>query len=346
MQKKWHTPAWWYENTPMHRLIRFSLTPLSYLYGFVVLIEQKRKNTYKSPLKVICIGNYTAGGAGKTPTAILISEILTQMGEKVCFLSRGYGGCIRGPHLLNIQTDKPETVGDEPLLLARHAPVMIAADRGEGARAIESQTNATVIVMDDGFQNAGLHKDVSMIVVDGKTGLGNGQSLPAGPLRGFLRPQIARTDIFLSTRRGTKTGALEKIAQNRGIPFIQGRIKTSQTMTDWIHGKKLVAFTGIGLPEKFYATLKQAGGRLVETRSFPDHHLYTQEDAKQILAVLNNHPGAYLVTTEKDQAKITRNKELSSLAKVCTPVPISLEIETKNVLKLYLEDAFKRLQTP
>src|SRR5262252_2709689 len=186
------TPSWWYRDKG---LVASALAPLGVLYGRITEARAARVTPYRSRLPVICIGNFTAGGGGKTPTAIAVASLLKGLGAKPCFLTRGYGGASKGPVLVGKGMSAAEA-GDEPLLLAEHAPTMISTDRAAGAKAIET-TDASVIIMDDGFQNPSLVKDLSIIVVDAASGVGNGLMIPAGPLRAPLDWQIARADALI-----------------------------------------------------------------------------------------------------------------------------------------------------
>jgi len=190
------TPFWWYRR---RGALASALSPLGAIYGRLAENKVAGVTPYRSRLPVICIGNFTAGGGGKTPTAIAVAELLKAAGERPCFLTRGYGGNSEGP-LLVAEDQTAAEVGDETLLLKAHAPVVVAADRAAGAKLIEG-TDATVIVMDDGFQNPGLAKDLSLIVADAATGIGNGLVMPAGPLRAPLEPQLDRADALLGRGR-------------------------------------------------------------------------------------------------------------------------------------------------
>jgi tetraacyldisaccharide 4'-kinase len=185
-------PFWWYRRKGA---IALALAPLGRLYGDRAEARFARAEPYCSRLPVICIGNFTAGGGGKTPMAIAVAALLKELGQKPAFLTRGYGGTIEGPAFVE-KGQSAEQVGDEPLLLAEIAPTMVAADRAAGAKAIEA-SEASVIVMDDGFQNPSLVKDLSLVVVDSESGIGNGLIMPAGPLRAPLDAQIARADALV-----------------------------------------------------------------------------------------------------------------------------------------------------
>ncbi len=192
-------PFWWYRRTGA---LASALAPLGRLYGRLAEARAARVEPYRSRLPVICIGNFTAGGGGKTPTAIAVASLLAELGARPAFLTRGYGGSSAGPILVK-KGQSAEEVGDEPLLLAEAAPTVVSADRPAGAAAIEA-TEADIIVMDDGFQNPSLAKDLSLVVVDAAAGIGNGLIIPAGPLRAPLEAQLARADALVVIGEGGK----------------------------------------------------------------------------------------------------------------------------------------------
>ena len=255
---------------------------------------------YRSRLPVICIGNFTAGGGGKTPTAIAVAKVLKEAGERPSFLTRGYGGKTQGP-VLAAKGQSAAEVGDETLLLAAHAPTVVSADRAAGAKLIEG-TDATVIVMDDGFQNPQLAKDFSLIVVDAATGLGNGLVMPAGPLRAPLDKQMPRADALLLIGEGGKTAPLAKSFEAANKPVLKARM-APRGDARWLGILPVIGFAGIANPKKFYATLSQSGARLTGTRSFPDHHPYTERQAERLLRWAREW-NAMLVTTEKDWVRL------------------------------------------
>jgi tetraacyldisaccharide 4'-kinase len=257
-----------------------ALSPLGAIYGSMAERKMAGVAPYRSRLPVICIGNFTAGGGGKTPTAIAVAKVLKEAGERPCFLTRGYGGKTQGPVLVAMGQSAAE-VGDETLLLAAHAPTVVSTDRAAGAKLIEG-TDATVIVMDDGFQNPQLAKDFSLIVVDAATGLGNGLVMPAGPLRAPLDKQMPRADALLLIGDGGKTAPLAKSFEAANKPVLKARM-APRGDARWLGILPVIGFAGIANPKKFYATLSQNGARLTGTRSFPDHHPYSERQAMRLL---------------------------------------------------------------
>jgi tetraacyldisaccharide 4'-kinase len=239
------------------------------------------------------------GGAGKTPAAIAIAQQLITDGKKPVFLSRGYGGTVRGPLQMDPRAHTADEVGDEPLLLARTAPVIISRDRVAGAKAAIA-AGADVILMDDGFQNPTLYKDRHILVMDGTLRCGNGRLFPAGPLRESLSNALKRTDMVLWVGNPDAHDPMVASIQNAQIPLIPARI-TVDTLPS-TH-QPYLAFAGIGYPEKFFRTLEQSNVHLVDTVSFPDHYRYTASDItrlRQKAAALN----ATLITTEKDYVRL------------------------------------------
>ena len=295
---------------------------------------------YRSRLPVICIGNFTAGGGGKTPTAIAVAKVLKEAGERPCFLTRGYGGKTQGP-VLAAKDQSAAEVGDETLLLAVHAPTVVAADRAAGAKLIEG-TDATVIVMDDGFQNPQLAKDFSLIVVDAATGLGNGLVMPAGPLRAPLDKQTPRADALLLIGEGGKTAPLAKSFEAANKPVLKARM-TPRGDARWLGILPVIGFAGIANPKKFYATLSQSGARLTGTRSFPDHHPYTERQAERLLRWAREW-NAMLVTTEKDWVRLPDDDgtELSELKFRSRPLLIDIEFADGNRLKRLLVETIEK----
>jgi tetraacyldisaccharide 4'-kinase len=324
-------PFWWYRK---RGALAAALRPLSHLYARVAAAKAARIVPYRSPLPVICLGNFTAGGGGKTP-AIAMAEILKRLGQRPAVLTRGYGGKIEGPHFVR-EGDRAEQVGDEPLLLARVAPVMVARDRAAGARAIEAAGHS-VIVMDDGFQNPGLAKDLSLIVVDAGLGLGNGQVMPAGPLRAPLDQQLGRADALIVIGDGGKAKPLADAFAASGKPMLNASIAPSGDPR-WLGVLPVIGFAGIARPEKFYDTLKSHGARVIASRSFPDHHCFSEGEARALLKQAEAR-GAMLVTTEKDWVRLPeeRDSPLGELQFRARPLPIAIRFADEAKLKELLE---------
>jgi tetraacyldisaccharide 4'-kinase len=289
-------------------------------------------------LPVICIGNFTAGGAGKTPAAIAVAQIALRAGERPIFLTRGYGGVIKGPHLVDPSHDKAQTVGDEPLLLARVALTIVSADRAEGARLAERQ-DASLIIMDDGFQNPGLAKSASLIVIDGSLGLGNEHVLPAGPLRANLGFQLAQADGIILVGEGKAKTRIHALAHEASLPILSARI-VPQSDCAWLRDKPLVAFSGIGNPDKFFRMVESLDGELIARAPYRDHHPYTGQDALKLLELARRH-GAQLVTTEKDLVRIEGEGELKNLKNATRALPVSLQFKNMGEVMQMLTQILK-----
>jgi tetraacyldisaccharide 4'-kinase len=317
-----------------------ALSPLGAIYGNMAERKMAGVTPYRSRLPVICIGNFTAGGGGKTPTAIAVAKVLKEAGERPCFLTRGYGGKAQGPVLVAKGQNAAE-VGDETLLLQAHAPTVVSADRAAGARQIEG-TDATVIIMDDGFQNPGLAKDFNLIVVDAATGLGNGLVMPAGPLRSPLAKQMPRADALLLIGDGGKTAPLAKSFEAANKPVLKARM-APRGDTRWLGVLPVIGFAGIANPKKFFATLSQSGARLTGTRSFPDHHPYTERQAERLLRWAREW-NAMLITTEKDWVRLPDDDgtELSELKFRSRPLLIDIEFTDGNRLKRLLVETIEK----
>jgi len=295
-------PFWWYgERIP---LAAWALWPISAAYGEIGKRRFRTASPYRSTLPVICVGNFTMGGAGKTPVALKLASLLQETGRKPGFLTRGYGGSERGPHLIDCASDGADRVGDEPLLLARAAPTVVSRDRPAGAKLLET-LGVDAIIMDDGFQNPSIEKDFSVAVVDGGAGLGCGQVFPLGPLRAPLALQIGMADavVILGSQDQADVARLIKQKSLRSAPLPIFSARIVPRVSDELRGRTFVAFCGIGRPAKFFDTLREAGIAVAKSRSFPDHHPYTEADARSLLADAKALD-AGLITTEKDYARL------------------------------------------
>jgi tetraacyldisaccharide 4'-kinase len=333
-------PFWWYRKKGA---LASALAPLGRLYGRLAETRAARAEPYRSRLPVICIGNFTAGGGGKTPTAIAVAALLAELGVRPAFLTRGYGGSSAGPTLVK-QSQSAEEVGDEPLLLAETASTMVSTDRPAGAKAIEA-TEADTIVMDDGFQNPSLTKDLSLVVVDAAVGLGNGLVMPAGPLRAPLEAQLPRADALVVIGGGGKAADLIEAFKTQGKPVLKARLIPRQDKR-WLGVLPVIGFAGIARPSKFFATLRDCGARLIEQRSFPDHHRYTEREARTLLKAAKER-NAMLVTTEKDFVRLPEEEDtaLGELRHRSRPFPVAVEFEDVAALKTLLKTVLEKSRT-
>jgi tetraacyldisaccharide 4'-kinase len=278
------------------------LTPASWIYRTGAALKKTFGSApWKAPVPVICIGNVTAGGAGKTPIALNIATRLIANGAKVHFLTRGYGGRMKEAGEVAPDYHTATDVGDEALLLARIAPTWVGSDRAASAR-LAVAAGADVLIMDDGLQNFTLAKDLSLLVIDGGYGIGNGRVIPAGPLREPVTQALDRSSGVVCIG-DDQTGVLETVPSS--LPKFIARIRPNTERTDFGAGKFL-AFAGIGRPEKFFQTLRDAGADVVATNSFTDHHRFSTAEISALraqAAALN----ARLITTEKDWVRLDQS---------------------------------------
>lgn len=248
---------------------------------------------WRAPVPVICCGNATVGGAGKTTVALDLGQRLVRSGEAVHFILRGYGGASKGCRRVD-PSDPVTQTGDEALLLASIAPTWTGGNRAESARAAVA-AGATVLVMDDGLQNPTLQKDLSLLIVDARYGFGNGRVLPAGPLREPVAAAAARCDAAVLIGEGTP-------AIPAGLPVLRAKLLPDRVAGD-LHGRRVVAFAGIGVPDKFFATVRGTGADVVAQIPFPDHHPYAPHELDALLKQ-SEQLGAIPVTTAKDLMRI------------------------------------------
>jgi len=281
-----HPPQFWRHDGLLPRL----LSPLSAITAGVTAHRIARPG-WRAPVPVICCGNVTVGGAGKTTLALDLGQRLIARGRTVHFLLRGYGGRKRGPHRVAVG-DTADEVGDEALLLTAVAPTWIGGDRATSARAAVA-AGAQVLVMDDGLQNPTLHKDLSLLVVDGASGFGNGRILPAGPLREPIAVAAARCQAAVLI------GPEVKLPPS--LPVLRASLVPGPEAVN-LAGKAVLAFAGIAMPDKFFAMLRGAGINLADAVPFPDHYPYTEKDILRLMRAARNV--ALLVTTPKDAVRL------------------------------------------
>jgi len=328
-------PRFWWHKAGLTSAL---LSPVAAIYGAVAASRMARGGA-RAGVPVICIGNFTLGGAGKTPTAIAVARMLEQAGRRVVFLTRGYGGSASGPRLVDAAADAAEVVGDEALLLARVAPTIVARDRVAGASAATAQ-GAQVIVMDDGLQNGSLKKDFALAVVDGRRGIGNGRVFPAGPLRAPLGAQLARVDALLVVGDTDGAAGVIAVATRRGLPVWHGRLAPHRENAGTIT-RSVLAFAGIGDPGKFFASVAEAGLSIGATQAFADHHRYSAEDAGDLVMRAEAN-GWALITTEKDHARMTGDPALAALAQRAHVLPVTMQIDEATELEAAVGKALGR----
>jgi tetraacyldisaccharide 4'-kinase len=315
-------PEFWTRQSTSAKAFAALLAPLGALYAMSIRLRQATARPFRPKARILCVGNLTAGGSGKTPVAIALGRVLRAGGKKIVFLSRGYGGRLRGPVRVDLVRHSCADVGDEALLLAAQGAVIVARDRAAGARLADS-LGADVIVMDDGFQNFQIAKDLSLVVIDAAAGFGNGRLIPAGPLREPVAQGLARADAVV-----LMGGDLPKLPRFAG-PMLRAHILP--TAPDVLSGKPVFAFAGIGRPEKFFQMLRAMGAQIVAAQGFPDHHRFTHFELVTMKTAADM-AGALLVTTEKDFARLGPAQR-----RAIHPVPVHAVFDNAPALALLLD---------
>ena len=307
-------PPFWWTKADWRA---WALWPASAIYGAVARRRLLNAPREKVEAPVLCVGNLTVGGSGKTPVAIALAREARRLGLAPGILSRGHGGTVSGPpHLVDPDHDSARHVGDEPLLLARAAPVAVSADRAAGARALIG-AGCDFLIMDDGFQSAMIHIDYALIVVDARRGIGNGHTIPGGPMRAPLVAQMRHVDGLLKLGEGGGAERVVRQAARAGRPFFEARVEAHPP--EGIAGGRCLAFAGIGDPAKFFDTVRAAGAAEIVEKSFGDHHFYSEFDAQDLISTADAQ-GLHIVTTAKDAVRLDHGEEalgeLRSRAKV------------------------------
>lgn len=313
-------PVFWQDPNGASHPFALLLAPVARLYGFIGQRQRQRAIPWLAPGPVICIGNVSMGGVGKTPFALKVGELLKAQSLSPAYLTRGFGGQEKGPLFVS-SASTACTVGDEALLLAQGAQTCVAHDRVAGARHIFEANPRAVVIMDDGYQNPSLAKDFSVLLVDGETGFGNGAVFPCGPLRETPESARQRADaiVFVLPRQGVPVPQ-SLLAYAAGVPTFRAWLAPVEAP---VQGDKAFAFCGIGRPEKFYRTAREAGYELVGQQDFADHYAYKAQDLSQ-LAAKAKAAGARLLTTMKDYMRLP-----TEFRTQVTGLPVAMQLDNE-----------------
>jgi tetraacyldisaccharide 4'-kinase len=312
------------------------LAPVGEIYGRVVESRFKSVEPYRSEIPVICVGNFTAGGTGKTPLTRFLVGMLAERNIKPVCLTRGYGGSLEGPVWVDEASHRADEVGDEPLLIAKAARVVVSRDRRAGLQAIAAEGGAGAVIMDDGLQNPSLAKDMSIAVVDATRGFGNGRVIPAGPLRARLEFQLGLVDCIVvmgADPPGGISPVFEGLKKRFQGPVLRGAVSPSGDV-GWIAGRPVLAYAGIANPGRFFQLVGSLGPSSLTEHAFSDHHTFTEQEAAQLLAEAER-ADAVLVTTEKDLARLVGAKgAAAALAAMSKTLPIEVRFEDRDLVRL------------
>ncbi|MCO6389681.1 tetraacyldisaccharide 4'-kinase [Aliihoeflea aestuarii] len=328
-------PPFWWQKADWRA---WSLWPASALYGVAARHRLRTAPRKRIDIPVLCVGNLTVGGTGKTPVAIAFAKAAKTMSLKPGFLSRGHGGSVSGAHLVNLHHDGARYVGDEPMLLAAHAPTAVSAKRAEGVKLLLGE-GCDFVIMDDGFQSAQIHIDYALIVIDAERGIGNGHTIPGGPMRASLVDQMRHASALLEMGTGDASATVIRHAARAGRAVYRAHMRP--LANENLRGRRCLAFAGIGNPQKFHRTLVELGGEVAMARNFPDHHFYSADEARDLMALAEKND-LVLVTTTKDAIRLTHGShDLEALHERTETVEIDVVFEVATTPAAIIEETLK-----
>jgi tetraacyldisaccharide 4'-kinase len=328
-------PPFWWTKADWRA---WTLYPVSFLYGRIAGYRMAHAKRASVPIPVICVGNFTVGGAGKTPTALTIARAAKAKGLKPGFLSRGYGGSLDVTTVVDPAHHRAVAVGDEPLLLAREAMTVISRRRVEGAQRLVKE-GADLIIMDDGFQSARLAIDYALLVIDATRGLGNGHIVPGGPVRAPIRQQLTYATALLKVGAGTAADTIVRIAARAAKPYFTAALKVSDGAD--LAGRRVLAFAGIADPAKFFRTVESVSAEIAARRAFGDHEHLTDDEIDDILSTADRED-LLIVTTSKDFVRLAgHHGKAEQLAARCRVIEVEMAFADHRAPDLIIERALE-----
>ncbi|MBX9861220.1 MAG: tetraacyldisaccharide 4'-kinase [Hyphomicrobium sp.] len=328
-------PSWWYGAGDGNSLPARLLTPIEHIYAALAERRFATAKPYQCGLPVICVGNFTAGGTGKTPLTRFLIERLGARGLTAACLSRGYGGSLAGPVWVDGERHTARDVGDEPLLIAQDARVMIGRDRAAAASLIAKSGGIDAVIMDDGLQNPSLAKDLSFAVVSAQRGLGNGRVIPAGPLRARFEFQLGLVDgiVVMGSDADFDASHFDALRSRFHGPVLRAAVVPVASLGA-VAGRAVIAYAGIANPERFFRLVESFAPDVLVRRAFADHHEFSEADARALIAEADSI-GADLVTTEKDAVRLKRaTGARAELAQRSQTLPIRVAFDERDLLRL------------
>jgi tetraacyldisaccharide 4'-kinase len=332
-------PPFWWTKADWRA---YGLWPFSWIYGRISGSRMDHARRASVPVPVICVGNFTVGGAGKTPTAIALARAARERGLKPGFLSRGYGGSLDVTTVVDPDHHRARDVGDEPLLLAREGLAVVCRRRLEGARRLVTE-GADIIIMDDGFQSARLTFDFSLLVIDSRRGIGNGFLIPAGPVRAPIPQQIRHASALLKIGNGDRADALIRRSARAGKQIYAANVEHLDD--GGLKDIQVLAWAGIADPEKFFRTVRETGAVIAETRSFPDHHHFSEDEISDLI----DHAAArgyQLVTTAKDMVRLEpEHGRAGELMKKSRVIEVEVRFDDPGSPRTIIDAAVKAART-